>query len=315
MNSPLVSLVMPVWRPRADWLREAVAAALEQRGCSIELIAVDDGNAEPVGETLSSFEDPRLQVIRIEHGGATQARNAAIGAARGELLRFIDADDAIPPDSTARLVALNEGRDDLIAYGATMFCDEALRPLWKMTSRVRGDATQACLLGRFTTRPHAFLFPRQVIEKAGGWDPGLTISDDWDLILRALEHASVRGTSEVVTFYRRHPGGMTGDPEEGERGAQIVVERYFERHPEQRGSRLERRARARLMAHAGRVYATHGQPREGMRRLLGAARIDPRAVGVEVMQAAPAAAGLARRLLRKDRGEATPPDSAGPPRP
>jgi hypothetical protein len=184
-----------------------------------------------------------------------------------------------------------------------MFCDEEMRPLWRMTSGVQGDGVEACLLGRFTTRPHAFLFPRPVLDKTGEWStaPELFVSSDWDFILRALEHCSLRGVSEVVPFYRRHTGGMTGDPVEGEEAARMVVERYFERHPDQRGTPLERRAWARVMAHSGRVYATHGQRREGVGKLLAAARLDPRAVGAEVAQAAPALAGVGRRLIRRVR--------------
>jgi glycosyltransferase involved in cell wall biosynthesis len=310
LSSPQVSLVMPVWRPRPDWLRESVTAALAQGGSSVELVVVDDGSPDPVAELLSGFDDDRLRVERVEHAGASAARNAGMDAAEGDLVRFIDADDVITPASTATLASLNSGHDDVIAYGATMFCDERLRPLWTMTSRVQGDATEACLLGRFTTRPHAFLFPRAVIERSGRWSTEMTVSEDWDFILRALEHGSVRGTDEVVTLYRRHESGMTGDPAEGERGAELVIERYFERHPERRGTVLERRARARLLAHAGRVYGTHGRRTVGMRKLLAAARLDPIAVGTEVRQALPALAGSARGALRRLRRDPSP-SSAG----
>jgi len=288
---------MPAWRPRREWLRESVRSALGQAGCSVELIVVDDGSPEPVAELLSGVEDDRLRLLRVEHRGASAARNAGADAASAAVLRFIDADDVITPRSTATLLSLLGGRDDLIAYGATMFCDEQLRPLWRMTSDVEGDATVACLLGKFTTRPHAFLFPAAVVEKAGDWRPDLGVSEDWDFILRALEHAQVRGTHEVATLYRRHGEGSTEDPAEGERGARAVVDAYFARHPEQRGTRLERRARARLLAHTGRVYATHGARAKGLRRVARAAALDPTAVTTEIRQSLPAIGGAVRRRL------------------
>jgi glycosyltransferase involved in cell wall biosynthesis len=314
-SNGLVSLVMPVWQPRRDWLRHAVDAALAHRDCEIELIVVDDGSPGSVAGLLSDVDDPRLRVLRIEHGGGARARNAGVAAARGAYLRFIDADDEIVPESTARLVELVGGRDDVIAYGATMFCDPDLKPLWRMTSRVQGDAVEACLLGRFTTRPHAFLFPRRVIERTGGWDSEFPVSGDWDFILRALEHGTVRGTPEVATLYRRHSGGITGDPDEGELGARMVVDRYFERHPEQRGSRLQERADARLLAHAGRIHAMHGRWRHGLRKMVSAARHDPSAVSAEVTQAVPALGGVLRRLLRRPGAGASPAGSGAAPGP
>jgi hypothetical protein len=312
LSETLVSLMMPAWRPRAEWLGEAVRSALAQTGCAIELVLIDDGSPVPVAELLEGLDDTRLRVIRIEHGGEAQARNFGIAEARGNYLRFIDADDVIEPASTSLLLGLCEGRRDVIAYGATVFCDEDLRPLWKMTSEVEGNGVTACLLGRFQTRLTALLFPRQVIELTGAWDPDFDVSPDWDFILRSLEHAEVRGTDSVAALYRRHPGGVTANPVAGAEAAERVVARYFERHPEQRGTALERKARARMLAHAGRIYATHRRPGKAISRLARAARLDPGAVRTEVSQGLPRLAARGRRVLRmepQDLREAPPPGS------
>ena len=297
MNDSLVSLVMPVWQPNRDWLRQAVDAALGQRGCQIELVAIDDGAPEPIEGVFPSRDDPRVRVIRSEHGGASAARNVGIREARGAYLRFIDADDVIAPESTAELLALTESRDDVIAYGATIFCDESLHPIWKMTSDVEGDGVRACLLGQLTARPHAFLFPRRVIDATGEWNSEIAVTHDWDFILRALEHGSLRSTDSVATFYRRHAGGVTSMTSEGLRGPEQVVDGYFERHPDQRGTGLERLARARTLAHVSRVYATNRHPGKAIATLARAAARDPRAIWQEATQAAPAAAAYGRRLL------------------
>ncbi len=263
-------------------------SALAQTGCAIELVLIDDGSPIPVADLLEGLEDPRLRIIRIDHRGEAQARNSGIAAARGDYLRFIDADDVIEPSSTSLLLGLCKGRRDLIAYGATMFCDEDLRPLWKMTSEVEGNGVTACLLGRFQTRLTAFLFPRRVIELTGAWDPDFEVSPDWDFILRSLEHAQVRGTGSVAALYRRHPGGVTANPTAGAKAAERVVARYFERHPEQRGTALERKARARSLAHAGVSTPRIGAPAKPSPRLARAARLDPGSVWMEVSQGCPA---------------------------
>src|SRR5262249_22456176 len=145
---PLVSLIMSVWRPRPDWLAQAVESALGQRGCHIELVLVDDGCPEPVAGLLSWVRDKRLRTLRIEHGGVSRARNAGIAASRGSRLRFIDCDDVIDLDSTARLLCLMGNNEDVIAYGATILCDAALRPQGKIASRLEGSASIACLLNQ-----------------------------------------------------------------------------------------------------------------------------------------------------------------------
>ena len=92
---------MPAWRPREDWLRAAVASALDEEACPLELVVVDDGSEEPVAPLLEDVIDPRLRVVRIEHGGSAPARNAGGAASRGTHIRYVDADDVVEPGSTA----------------------------------------------------------------------------------------------------------------------------------------------------------------------------------------------------------------------
>jgi glycosyltransferase involved in cell wall biosynthesis len=242
-DSRLVSLVMPAWNPNPGWLLQAVESALAQQGCAIELVVVDDGSDTPVEGILTNVMDDRLRVLRIPHGRVSRARNAAIDAARGDFIRFIDADDVILPDSTAHLVSL-AGDDFVVASGATLVCDEELRPLSIIGSSLQGDASESCLLNSFSTTIHSLLFPRRLVDEIGHWEPSIVVSQDWDYALRAFERAPVRGDQEVVTHYRTHTRMNSRNAEEGIRGYRLVVERYFERHPEQRGRRVHRRALA-----------------------------------------------------------------------
>lgn len=299
MAGPDVSLILAAWRPDPRWLIQAVESALSERDCELELIVVDDGSPEPVEAMLSEVADPRLRVLRVDHGGAYAARNAGIAASRGRWLRFVDADDLVAPGSTARLLALAvEDPSPTISYGATLFCDERLRPQWTMRSRRQGMVAEACLLGHFTVRMPAMLFPRVVVEQAGDWYTGMRVSGDWDWVLRCLERCPVRGHRRVEYVYRRHAESMTADLEGGEQAAREVVDRFLERHPHKRGTALERRARAMLAARSARVRGTHGQAALAARRATEALRIDPRAVVEEARQLS---AAMSSRLVHAAR--------------
>lgn len=299
VNKPLVSLIMPVWNPNPEWLAAALRSSLEQHYSRLEVIVVDDGCSQPVAELIGNYvEDERLRLVRLSKNmGGAQARNVGIEAARGDFLRFVDADDVIPRDSTARLVSVGRG-EHTIAYGATLFCDDALRPRWRMRSRVEGDAVRRCLLGRFTVRHPAMLFPREVVRAAGPWDPSFTVSTDWDFVLRCLEYAPVRGEDAVALLYRRHSHSTSSDLAGGEDGARRVAQRYFERHPEQRGTRLERQVEASIEAMLARVHATHGEPALAARKVLRTSVIDPAAVAHELRQAWPALTARTARAVR-----------------
>jgi glycosyltransferase involved in cell wall biosynthesis len=289
---------MAAWRPQPDWLADAVASALDEGDVSVEVVVVDDGSPEPVAGLLSGFTDPRLRVIRIEHEGTAAARNAGIAAARGRLIRFLDADDLVAPGSTARLAALTEGRDDVIAYGTTVECDELMHPSHSIESTLEGDVVVPCLLGQLRVRHVSMVFPWRVVERAGPWVGGFNISEDWDFVLRAVEHAEVRADPAPATYYRRHGRSRTGtaDVEAGERDRARVIRRYFERHPEQRGTRLERAARAAADLDRAAAYAAAGATGTAGRRLARAAVSAPRAA---VVLATKLAIRAVRRRVRR----------------
>jgi glycosyltransferase involved in cell wall biosynthesis len=286
----VVSLVMPVWQPNPAWFRQAVHAALEQQGCSIELIVVDDGNPEPIAELLDGIEDPRLVLVRADHGGVSGARNAGIARAGGEAFRFIDADDMLEPESTARLLRLS-GSEGAIAYGSTAVCDSELRPYRVAEATVQGEALADCMLGRFTVYIESVLFPRRVVTAVGEFDPELNPKEDYDYILRALEHAPVRGERVIATHYRRHQTSASSLVGPEDDSGMRALEKLFDRRPDLRGTELQRAARAHVHVVAAERLMLAGRYRGFVRELVLAIRSGRR-------RAAPEAAAVAVRFPR-----------------
>jgi glycosyltransferase involved in cell wall biosynthesis len=286
----LVSFVMPVWRPRSEWLHESVASALAETACDVELILVDDGNELPVSETLSDVDDPRLRVLRVDHCGHYAARNAGLNAARGDYVRFFDADDVVVPGSTHRLLAAARATGkDTVAYGWTMICDEQLVPYRLVSSTYKGDVAEDFLLGRFDVYIHGMLSPRSVLDRIGPWEEQqFRLMGDRDYVQRILENAPVSLVEEVVTLYRRHSASVTRSsrPKDAVQAGSLILKRYFERHPEKRRTDLERNAYRNLHVYRARQFFRLGQMRASALQLALAARHDPVGVSALVVRAA-----------------------------
>jgi glycosyltransferase involved in cell wall biosynthesis len=291
----LVSIVMSAWKPRPDWFLAAVTGALNQQDCEFELLIVDDGSPDPVEGLLADIDDRRVRFVRVEHGGISHTRNAGIRAARGGFFRFIDADDVLEPGSTARLLRLAEA-GGTIAYGATLVCDEAMRPLGVKQSRLEGWIAEQCLLYRFDVKHMSVLFPRSVVEAVGEWDTGMRQCQDWDFVLRALEHGPARGDPEIAAYYRRHGTSVSANVERALYYESRVVDRYFGRHPEQVGTKLEREARAKLLMVRARACSSLGTGRrEQLRLLTRALALHPRRAAEEISRDAINAIGFGCR--------------------
>ena len=95
-----MSVILPVYNAE-KYLRGCMDSVLIQTLRELELICVDDGSTDGSAAILEEYaeKDSRVRVLRQENKGAGAARNLGIGAARGEYVAFIDADDSLCLDS------------------------------------------------------------------------------------------------------------------------------------------------------------------------------------------------------------------------
>lgn len=104
--TPDVSVVIPTLS-RPALLTRAVGSALAQTLPNLEVIVVVDGPDEPTRAALGAIDDPRLRVIELaERGGAPNARNAGVRAARAPWTALLDDDDEWLPHKLAVQLAL-----------------------------------------------------------------------------------------------------------------------------------------------------------------------------------------------------------------
>jgi glycosyltransferase involved in cell wall biosynthesis len=105
---PAVSLVVPVFN-KAPYLAQTLESTLAQSLRDIEVVCVDDGSTDGSLQILQQFaeRDPRVRVLVNERNmGAGKSRNSGLHQARGKYVRFIDADDLVPPDTLSTLYRL-----------------------------------------------------------------------------------------------------------------------------------------------------------------------------------------------------------------
>ena len=102
----VISVIVPVYNAE-KWLRDALASLQAQTYADFEAILVDDGSTDTSHSICLEYSerDPRFKLIRQSNSGLSAARNAGIDIASGEWLSFLDADDALPPDALAVMMA------------------------------------------------------------------------------------------------------------------------------------------------------------------------------------------------------------------
>lgn len=116
-----VSVVIPCYR-HAETLERAIASVAEQSARALELIVVNDGGCESIGNALKDLQIRYganwLVVVTLpQNVGAGEARNAGWAVAKGEYVAFLDADDAWHPRKIEIQYGYMENHPDVAVCG------------------------------------------------------------------------------------------------------------------------------------------------------------------------------------------------------
>nr|WP_216665618.1 glycosyltransferase family 2 protein [Pseudoruegeria sp. HB172150] len=105
-NDPLVTVVTPVYNALST-LERTVDSVRAQDFGDWELILSDDGSTDGSDDLAQRLacKDPRIRFLpHACNTGAAQARNRALGVARGQFVAFLDADDEWLPHKLRRQI-------------------------------------------------------------------------------------------------------------------------------------------------------------------------------------------------------------------
>src|ERR1700722_10901392 len=210
MEYPPVSVVMPV-RNEERHLAEAVRHVLGQDypGPLQVVLAVGPSadRTDQIARDLAAKE-PRITVVANPSGRIPAALNAALRAARHQIVARVDGHALPPPGylTTAVDTLKQTGAADvggvMAAAGVTPFGQAVA---WGMTSR-GGVGSAAFHTGGGagpTLSVYLGVYRREAIEQAGGWDEEMLRAEDWELNYRIRARGGVIWfTPELYVTYR-----------------------------------------------------------------------------------------------------------------
>ena len=205
----LVSICIPCHNA-ASYVGVALDSALAQTWPEIEIIVVDDASTDGSSEVLQEYAGRGVRVIAEKCGSASKARNRAFKEAKGDYIKFFDADDLLSPDHVRLQMERLKGRKDAIASSEWgRFRHDDLSDFTSNPQSVWKDMegtdwlVEAWHDAQSMTQPGMFLIPRAILERAGAWDEELSLIDDFEFFGRMFCHASeVLFTPGAVMHYR-----------------------------------------------------------------------------------------------------------------
>ncbi len=216
-DAPLISIIMPVYNPPLDLLREAVDSVKDQLYPNWQLCLADDASTDP--EVLTylkslSAEDQRIEVVfRPENGHISRASNSALEIAKGQYIALMDNDDLLPEHAlywVARTILENP------KVGLIYSDEDKIDTQGQRSSPYFKSDWNEYLFRSQNMICHLGVYRRDLVNEVGQFRVGFEGAQDYDLALRCVEKLSrdeIIHIPRVLYHWRMHSGStaMAGD--------------------------------------------------------------------------------------------------------
>ena len=187
---PRVSVIVRT-KDRPGLLREALDSLRQQTVSDFEVLLVNDGGTPPSRDVLEPAPGCGLTVLgRTAPHGRARALNAALEAARGRYIAYLDDDDLFKPDHLGALAGFLDGSD---GYRVVYADVEQVEQTLGEDGRYHGARLRFVFARDFD--PGRLIFSnyipligvmhhRALIEVAGAFDESFDLFEDWDFLVR-----------------------------------------------------------------------------------------------------------------------------------
>ena len=188
---PRISIIVPTFNTPRQFLVDMIESILKQTYFNWELCIADGASKKfYVREVIEGYakRDARIRFKFLEKNkGIAGNSNEAISLATGEFIAVLDHDDMLPPFALFEIVkAINENPDvdfiysdeDKITEGGEKRLYPHFKPDWSPDT-----------FRSYNYISHLSVFKKELLEKVGSFRAGYDGSQDYDLMLRAIEQA------------------------------------------------------------------------------------------------------------------------------
>jgi len=225
VSSSEISICIPAYNAER-YLDATLASVRAQTYGAWELIVVEDGSRDRTEKIVEAFAREVTQPVRyFRHDlnrGLSATRNTGFQFARTQLLALLDADDLWRPDHLKlSLSTMESSGADVVFSGCQLFDSETGASLQQYApeSSVMKDFPLSLHDSRIIIQPSAVVMKRDVVGRAGGFNPAFSICNDLEFWFRAAKHGCRFAYTDAITCdYRKHAAALS------RRSAELVAE-------------------------------------------------------------------------------------------
>lgn len=230
-----ISIIIPAYN--AEGSIDACLNSLEaQTYGRWEAVCVNDGSKD---STLKKLEEWRLRDSRIKvhsqaNSGPSAARNAALDAAMGDIVMFLDCDDTYQPNACEVVrCAFDDPNVDIVAFGATCIPEQAapkhVRELLSPKDEILDGFTPDVLFNKHAQPYIARIAARRKFLNDNGlrFAENIKLAEDTAFLFEAYPFARKTALSSAKLYNYMMDDGSITHSLNGAEAAQSKLDQHF----------------------------------------------------------------------------------------
>ena len=202
-ETPVVSVITPTLN-QARYVTHTIESVRAQSYPAVEHIVVDGGSTDGTIEILKREGDAgAIRWVSEADNGMYDAVNKGLGLATGDVLAYLNSDDAYLPWAIEVVVRTSDARPDVdLVFGDGI---KLIESTGAQRLRLFTPFDRISLANHESVMQPAVFWRRRLVERIGGFDVGFRYVADLDYWLRAAEAgAKIAHVNEVLAVERDH---------------------------------------------------------------------------------------------------------------
>ena len=194
MNSSLISVIIVVYNAQQT-IKKSIDSILNQTYKYIEVVIIDGGSYDGTVEVVESYGNKINYFISENDNGVYDAMNKGVGAAKGEWILFLGADDVLYDKNVfSTLFNVNKYSEIDFLYG-----DVVLTSNQKIYG---GERTYMSLVDKNICHQSIF-YKKTIFDSVGNYNLNFKILGDFDFNLRVFENTTLKTLyiKKIISLY------------------------------------------------------------------------------------------------------------------
>jgi glycosyltransferase involved in cell wall biosynthesis len=229
---PKISVIIPSYNCAA-FLPGTIESVLSQTYSDFEIIVVDDGSTDDTKAVITPYLS-RLTYIRQENKGLPAARNTGIGAALGEFIALLDADDSWVADKLERQFPRFTDAEVGIVYSdfSVRYSDGSFQQSYLINRPLasEGFVLEKYIQSRFLF-PSTMILRRRCFEEFGGFDEEMIACEDIELFARICSRWKVALVSAPLVVRYEGSHNITSNRDKMTRYTILALQKILLKEP------------------------------------------------------------------------------------